>query len=175
MNTDSEAAFARLQRVNWDACGNGVFRPELEQLFFDYIAVARDICRRIGSKSDLYNHLSGLFDYVPHLYADAHPLSESVTMWIEQHVMEHYKWRSRWYVTPAAYGFVLWYELSAAERAHLCGDAAAPNPYLKLIEFFEAGGAFSCEHNMLDRIYPLSPEDPWYGRDNSTAKSFPTA
>lgn len=83
--------------------------------------------------------------------------------------MERYRWRGRYYVASAAYGFVMWHELTDAERFHLCGDAAAPNPFLKLIEFFEAGGAFTCEHNMLDRIYPLSPDDPWYGRDNSTA------
>ena len=160
MTGDAETAFLRLQRVNWPACGEGTSNPHHRRLFFDYIEIARGICRRIGSNATLNQRLSGLFDYVPQRYSKSHPLPETVMLWIEKVLMRDYKWRSRSQAASAAHGFILWHELSESERMHFCEDPMTLNPYGKLVSFFEAGGAFSCEHDMFDQIYPLAPDDP---------------
>ena len=154
MTETQKAAFERLRAIDWATTGNGVFDETAYTLFFDYAATASSICRRHGLEGHFYRRLSGLFDFVPRLVGDSHVLPESVEHWCTHDLFEAYRWRSRWYVVPAALGFVLWDSLPLQMREHIAGQAAAPNPYDRLIEFFERGGAFTCEHNMLDRVLP---------------------
>ena len=152
-------AFERLRTIDWTTTGKGTFDETTYALFFDYVATASSICRRHGFEGDLYRRLSGLFDFVPRLAGETAALPESVEHWCTDNLLEAYSWRSRSYVVPAAVGFVLWEGLSLQMREHIAGQADSPNPYDHLITFFERGGAFTCEHNMLDRVLP-EPPDP---------------
>ena len=166
MNAESEAAFARLQRVDWARCGKGDYSPKHEELFFAYINIARAICRHIGSKSDLYHYFSRLFNHVAERYGDLHPLPEDVAMALERLGIREYGWGGSM-VTAALYGFVLWPNLSEMEKRAVCPNPIIGNPFTKLIEFFEAGGAFTQEHNMFLYVYPLRPEGMGPGVKNA--------
>lgn len=158
--TESQAeAFDRLRTIDWTTTGKGTFDETTYTLFFDYAATASSICRRHELEGAFYHQLSGLFDFVPRLAGGSAALPQSVEHWCTHDLFEAYKWRSRWHVVPAALGFVLCEGLPVQMREHIAGQAASPNPYDNLIAFFERGGAFTCEHNMLDRVLP-EPPDP---------------
>ena len=162
-------AFARLQAIDWAATGRGAFDELTYQLFFDYAATATAICRRHGLEGHFYRRLNGLFDYVPRLAGELAPLPDEIDRWCTQDLTELYRWRSRSYVIPAAVGFVMWDGLNPAMQEHIVGHAAAPNPYDQFISFLERGGAFTCEHNMLDRVLPEPPDKETISRLASSA------
>jgi hypothetical protein len=159
MTEAQTAAFERLRAIDWAATGKGAFDETAYALFFDYAATACSICRRHGLEGAFYRKLSGLFDFVSRLAGDSAALPEDVEHWCTHDLFESYRWRSRRYIVTAARGFVLWDSLPLQVREHITGQAQAPNPYDGLFAFFERGGAFTCEHNMLDRVLP-EPTDP---------------
>ena len=163
------AGFERLRAIDWASTGKGAFNETAYALFFDYAATASAICQRHGLEGGFYRKLSGLFDFVPRLAGESAALPENVEHWCTHDLPEAYRWRSRWYAVCAALGFVLWDSLPLPMREHITGQVNAPNPYDRLIAFFEQGGAFTCEHNMLDRVLPEPPDPETFSRLSAAA------
>ena len=154
MTIGAQNAFERLQRINWAECGKGPYSPKIRGLFDHYMRIVV-ACHR----PDAPGGAEEFFSLIHTMYAETHPLPEEVSQWLDGDFWKQYQWAGWEYAYWALYGFILWYELSPAEREKITAESWIANPYTPLVEFFEAGGAFSCENGIVKYILPAAPPD----------------